>query len=86
MSRLTARACSIWTHLFKDIEIIDHYRDPSTAYKGSAVRLGAGWQVADIYARLAEVGKVIVAGECAVGAPTRPRRRLLRGAGMLLME
>jgi hypothetical protein len=60
---------SIWTHLFKEIEIIDEYYDPSTDYSGSAVKLGAGWQVADVYNTLAAVGKVIVAGECAVGFP-----------------
>ncbi|KAF8254011.1 FAD/FMN-containing isoamyl alcohol oxidase-like protein MreA [Wilcoxina mikolae CBS 423.85] len=60
-----AGSLSIWTHLFKEIEIIDKYDDPSTDYYGSAVKFGAGWQVRDAYNTLAAVGKVIVAGECA---------------------
>jgi len=57
---------SVWTHLFKSIEIIDSYSDPSTSYNGSAVKLGAGVQTANVYTKLAEIGKVIVAGECPV--------------------
>ncbi|KAI5858767.1 FAD binding domain-containing protein [Tricharina praecox] len=55
---------SIWTHLFQSVKIIDKYSDPSTSYKGSAVKLGAGVQIANLYTELAKVGKVIVAGEC----------------------
>ncbi|KAI5805293.1 FAD binding domain-containing protein [Peziza echinospora] len=55
---------SIWTHQLTDIEIIDKYDDPSTDYTGSAVKLGAGWQIRDIYNKLGEIGKVIIAGEC----------------------
>lgn len=61
-----AGSLSIWTHHFKEIEIIDSYSDPSTTYNGSAVTLGSGWQTASIYNALDVVGKVIVGGECAV--------------------
>ncbi|KAH8152823.1 uncharacterized protein LAJ45_03049 [Morchella importuna] len=60
-----AGSLSIWTHHFKEIEIIDSYSDPSTTYNGSAVTLGSGWQTASIYNALDVVGKVIVGGECA---------------------
>ena len=51
-----------------DIEIISNYSHKSTDYKGSAVKLGAGWQIRDIYNKLATIGKVVIAGECPVSA------------------
>ena len=57
---------SIWTHLFKEIQIINAYSDPSTDYTGPAIKLGSGWQVGDIFKELDKIGRTIVAGECAV--------------------
>lgn len=67
-----AGSLSIWTHQLKDIKIINNYADKSTKYTGSAVTFGAGWQTADIYNTLDAVGKVIVAGECAVSCCCNP--------------
>ncbi|RPA75184.1 FAD binding domain-containing protein [Ascobolus immersus RN42] len=60
-----AASLSIWTHLFKEIQIINNYNDPSTTYTGPAIRLGSGWQAGDIFKELDRIGRTIVAGECA---------------------
>ncbi|KAK4161375.1 hypothetical protein QBC43DRAFT_243812 [Cladorrhinum sp. PSN259] len=58
-----AGALSIWTHNLKDIKYIKSYKTPS--YSGSALTLGAGVQVGELYAAANKYGVTAVGGECA---------------------
>lgn len=63
LGRSTARgALSIWTTHLKDIELIDKYTG-STAYAGSAVKVGAGVSSGEVYEATDKVGKMVVGGE-----------------------
>ncbi|PVH96951.1 hypothetical protein DM02DRAFT_598423 [Periconia macrospinosa] len=57
-----ASSLSIWTHVLKDIQIIDNYVDDS-GYKGPAVKAGAGVQAFELYKAVNDKGLVVVAGE-----------------------
>ena len=56
-----AGALSIWTHGLKDIQFLDNYVDG--AYKGPAVKAGAGVQAFDLYKAANSKGLVVVGGE-----------------------
>jgi hypothetical protein len=56
-----AGALAIWAHHMKDQELID-YDSPS--YRGKAVKMGAGVEVAESYAFAQKHGLVSVGGDC----------------------
>lgn len=56
-----AGSLAIWTHHFKDIEILDY---KSTCYSGKAMKMGAGVQGFEAYAAAHEEGLVVLGGEC----------------------
>jgi hypothetical protein len=56
-----AGALAIWSHHMKDQELVD-YDSPS--YKGKAVKMGAGVEVAESYAFAQKHGFVSVGGDC----------------------
>ena len=55
---------SIRTHNLKTFEPIQSYAGPG-GYRGSLIKLGAGWQHGDLYEALDKIGKVTPGGECA---------------------
>lgn len=57
-----AGALSIWTHNLKKIDFVKHYKTKS--YCGSALKLGAGVQVGELYAAANQYGVTAVGGEC----------------------
>lgn len=57
-----AGALALWTHYMKDISLIDNYT--STAYSGTAMKIGAGVQVFEAYAAAAQAGLAVVGGDC----------------------
>lgn len=57
-----AGALSIWTHNFKKVKFFKNYITPS--YRGAALKLGAGIQVADLYEAADKYGVTGVGGEC----------------------
>ncbi|OQE29394.1 hypothetical protein PENSTE_c002G02164 [Penicillium steckii] len=56
-----AGALGIWTHNLKQIDYIENYH--SRKYKGPAVKMGAGVQAKEIYAKANELGFTAVGGE-----------------------
>ena len=61
-----AGSLSIWTHKLKEFEVIENYSAKGTPYNGPAAKIGAAWQVGDLYAELEKHGMVAMGGECAV--------------------
>lgn len=62
-----AGALSIWTHNLKGIEFIK--KSKSKSYCGSAIKIGAGVQVGELYAAANEHGVTALGGECKVSPP-----------------
>ncbi|BAE63431.1 unnamed protein product [Aspergillus oryzae RIB40] len=56
-----AGALGIWTHNLKDIQYLENYQ--GQGYSGPAVRMGAGVQATEIYAKAKELGFTAVGGE-----------------------
>ncbi|KAJ6178970.1 hypothetical protein N7519_009431 [Penicillium mononematosum] len=56
-----AGALGIWTHNLKDIEYYENYR--GSGYQGPAVKMGAGVQAFEVYAKGQELGFTAVGGE-----------------------
>ncbi|KAI1743716.1 putative 6-hydroxy-D-nicotine oxidase [Xylaria scruposa] len=57
-----ASALSIWTHNLKSIDYIEHYTGRD--YTGTAMKLGAGVEVGELYAAADKYGISAVGGEC----------------------
>jgi hypothetical protein len=70
-----AGALGIWTHNLKDFEYIENYK--TTRYSGPAVKIGAGVEVFEIYAKGKELGFTAVGGECRVSCLRLRCSRLL---------
>ncbi|CAG8898844.1 unnamed protein product [Penicillium egyptiacum] len=56
-----AGALGIWTHNLKDIEYYENYR--GWGYQGPAIKIGAGVQAFEVYAKGQELGFTAVGGE-----------------------
>lgn len=59
-------ALSLWTHHLRDIEVLRDYVSPGGRYEGSAMKLGAGVMVYELYEAAHREGFTAVAGECRV--------------------
>jgi FAD binding domain-containing protein len=64
-----AGALSIWTHHLKDVNFLANYE--SSSYRGPALKLGAGIEVADLYNAANKYGVTGVGGECKVSCSYR---------------
>lgn len=57
-----AGGLALWTHYMKDIEFIEDFRSP--AYRGKALKVGAGVQFFEAYAAANAAGVTVVGGDC----------------------
>lgn len=57
-----AGALELWTHYLKQIEVLSNYS--SAAYKGAALKLGAGVQAFEAYEAADATGLAVVGGDC----------------------
>lgn len=60
-----ANALTLWMHNFKEVKFIKNYFAFHNSYRGSAVKVGAGWQLGDLYKEANKNGVVVLGGECA---------------------
>lgn len=61
-----AGSLSVWTRPLKELEFYEKWTGKKDEYKGSAVKVGAGWQTGALYEELQKRGVMIVGGECDV--------------------
>ncbi|CAG9982815.1 unnamed protein product [Clonostachys byssicola] len=59
-----AFALAIWTQHLKSIDLISQYQDPSSDYRGTALKVGAGIQGGELYQFAHDHGLMVVAGNC----------------------